>query len=142
MDDSGTALGCPIVINTTTASAEDDATIAGLADGGLVIGRTDSSAFSGFTFAIDIQAQAFLADGSLNEAEVLVNTLTDSVQREASVTGLADGRFVVSWTDLSAVGTDTSFAVRAQIFNAQEHAIHQTSKVGSDSFVGTKFKDA
>lgn len=70
-DASGTALGGPIAINTTTASAQDDATIAGMADGGFVIARTDSGAFNGFTFAFDIGAQAFHADGSLNEAEVL-----------------------------------------------------------------------
>ncbi len=35
------------------------------------------------------------------------------------MTALPDGRFVVSWTDFSQSGTDTSLsAIRARIFNA------------------------
>ncbi len=52
-------------------------------------------------------------------AEFVVNTTTLFSQYESSVTALADGRFVVSWTDLSTSTGDTSgSAVRARIFNA------------------------
>lgn len=51
--------------------------------------------------------------------EFLVNTTTASHQCEPAVTGLADGRFVVAWTDASQTDGDTSsWAVRAQVFNA------------------------
>lgn len=39
------------------------------------------------------------------------------------------------------MGTDTSFAVRAQIFDARDHSVNLTSTAGSDSYVGTKLKD-
>ncbi len=49
----------------------------------------------------------------------MVNTTTADVQFDSSVTALADGRFVVSWSDRSTTAGDTSgSAVRARIFNA------------------------
>ncbi|MGH6770050.1 MAG: beta strand repeat-containing protein [Xanthobacteraceae bacterium] len=51
--------------------------------------------------------------------EFLVNTTTVFGQFDPTITALADGRFVVAWTDNSQSGGDTSgFAVRAQMFNA------------------------
>ncbi len=51
--------------------------------------------------------------------EFLVNANTTSGQVDSSVTALADGRFVVSWTDNSlGIGDASGTAVRARIFNA------------------------
>lgn len=51
--------------------------------------------------------------------EFLINTNTRLDQDESAITGLADGRFIVTWTDDSAISGDTSgSAVRAQIYNA------------------------
>ena len=61
----------------------------------------------------------FNADGSLSGSEFLVNTTTTIFQVEPAITALADGRFVVSWTDTSQTGGDiSSYAIRAQVFNA------------------------
>jgi len=61
----------------------------------------------------------FNADGSQSGAEFLVNTTTLGYQRDPSITALADGRFVVTWSDGSQTGGDTSYdAIRAQVFNA------------------------
>ncbi len=52
-------------------------------------------------------------------SEFLVNTTTANDQSSPTITALADGRFVVSWTNSSATDGDTSgSAIRAQIFNA------------------------
>ena len=51
--------------------------------------------------------------------EFLINTMTRLDQDEPAITGLADGRFIVTWTDDSAISVDTSeSAIRAQIYNA------------------------
>ena len=64
--------------------------------------------------------------------ESLVNTTTAGNQTDAAVTGLANGRFVVTWTDDSHVGSDTSgTAIRGQIFNADG------SKAGGEFQVNT-----
>ena len=64
--------------------------------------------------------------------QILVNTTTAGNQTDAAVTGLANGRFVVTWTDDSHVGSDTSgTAIRGQIYNADG------SKAGSEFQVNT-----
>jgi hypothetical protein len=47
-------------------------------------------------------------------SEFLVNTTTADSQSDVAMTALADGRFIVTWTDESA----GDFDIRAQIFNA------------------------
>jgi hypothetical protein len=52
-------------------------------------------------------------------SEFLVNTTTAQGQSSPTITALADGRFVVAWTDASeSVGDTDGPAIRAQIFNA------------------------
>jgi Ca2+-binding RTX toxin-like protein len=52
-------------------------------------------------------------------SDFLVPTTSSGDQYDPSIVGLADGRFLVVWTDLSKTGGDTSAsAVRGQIFNA------------------------
>ena len=64
--------------------------------------------------------------------EFLVNTATADDQLLPSIAALADGRFVVAWTDNSLSGDDpSSNAVRAQIFNADG------SKSGGEFLVNT-----
>src|SRR5689334_10952015 len=50
--------------------------------------------------------------------EFLVNTNTFRVQSAPSIAALANGRFVVAWTDNSGASGDPGRAVRAQMFNA------------------------
>ncbi len=115
----GTLSGAEFLVNTTTSGAQLDPSITGLADGRFVITWTDFSGSGGDTSGLAIRAQVFNADGTVSGAEFLVNTTIASGQVESSVTSLADGRFVVSWTDQSATGGDTSGqAIRAQVFNA------------------------
>src|SRR3954447_430919 len=45
-------------------------------------------------------------------SEFLVNSTTLDSQNASTVTGLANGRFVVAWTDAS------TYEIRAQVFNA------------------------
>src|SRR5690349_2871358 len=52
-------------------------------------------------------------------AEFLVNSVTTLGQSDPTITGLANGRFVVAWTDFSRTDGDTStFSLRGQVFNA------------------------
>jgi len=51
-------------------------------------------------------------------SEFLVNTAVLNEQGFSVVAGLANGRFVVTWQDLSQTAPDISgYATRAQIFN-------------------------
>lgn len=116
--------GDEFVVNTTTPETQFDPDVAALGDGRWVVVWTDSSRLSADSSITAIRAQVFRADGSPQGGELLVNTTTLATQQQPSVTALADGRFVVSWTDFSETGGDTSdLAVRAQMFRADGSAL-------------------
>ena len=76
----------------------------------------------------------FDAAGTKIGSEFLVNSETASDQYAATITGLADGRFAISWTDTSQLRSDTSGSgIKAQIFALEQtpgHAPAITSNGG------------
>ncbi len=132
----GSTFGGEFLVNTTVTSSQTQPTITALADGRFVVAWTDFSATGGDPSGFAIRAQVFNADGSTSGTEFLVNTTVTGFQSEASITALADGRFVVAWMDFSLTGGDTSnAAIRAQVFNADG------SKSGSEFLVNTTVAD-
>jgi len=115
----GSASGAEFRVNTTTFSTQSEPSITALADGRFVVAWQDSSAPSALHSGFDVRAQVFNADGSHSGAEFLVNTTINDNQVDPRITALADGRFVVVWSDISLSPDDpSSLAVRAQVFNA------------------------
>jgi Ca2+-binding RTX toxin-like protein len=111
--------GSEILVNTTTASDQGRSAIAVLPDGRIVIAWRDLSQTGGDTAFLAVRARILNADGSQSVAEFIVNTTTAGNQGEPAIAVFADGRFVVSWTDSSTTGGDTTGnAVRARVFNA------------------------
>ncbi len=140
-DADGTARGAEFQV-TTAAGNLDTPTITGLADGGFVVSWAEDSATSGDTSGYAIRAQAYNGDGSARGAEFLVNTTTVYDQINPTITGLADGRFTISWQDLSRTGGDTSvYAIRAQIFDPRDNAVRLNGTMLDDGYVGTHFGD-
>jgi Ca2+-binding RTX toxin-like protein len=95
--------------------------VAGLADGRFVVTWDIFDFFSDF---YEVHARIFEADGSAAGDEFVVNSTAlgaDPVFATPSVTGLLDGRFVVTWN--SPDGEDGSpSAIRARLFNADGSA--------------------
>ena len=138
----GSTSGPEFLVNTTTDDFQTQPTITGLADGGFVVAWTDSSATGGDPSERAVRAQVFNADGSTSGSEFLVNTSTASYQLGPTITALADGRFVVAWTDGTLTGGDPSgAAVRAQIFDPREAAVVLSGTALNDDYVGTGFGD-
>ncbi|WP_284164501.1 calcium-binding protein [Frigidibacter sp. SD6-1] len=138
-DDSGNPTGTDFVVNTTTNSGQDESTTAALPDGGFVVCWLDNSSA---TNGSDIRAQVFDADGTPSGAEFLVNTTTTGDQSAPSISVLADGRFIVTWTDGSTTGADTSgLAIRAQIFDPRTAAVAVAGTAIADHYIGTAFAD-
>jgi hypothetical protein len=118
-DAAGIRKGTEFLVNTTTINAQQQSNVAGLSDGGFVVVWQDNSASSGDAFGFDIHAQRFDSTGSKIDGELLVNSTTAGNQEAPVVAGLVGGGFVVSWTDLSQSGDDTSnFAVRARQYTS------------------------
>jgi Ca2+-binding RTX toxin-like protein len=115
----GARSGADFVANSITSSDQYNSAVCGLTGGRFIVAWTDNSALGGDADPYAVRAQIFKADGSAFGAEFLVNTTTFDYQIDPAVCALADGRFVVTWTDNSRSGGDTSFtAIRARVFNA------------------------
>ena len=96
--------------------------MAALADGGFVVAWEDLSGSGGDASYLAVRAQAVRCRGDESGGEFLVNTATSSAQFDPAIAALGDGRIVVTWTDFSQTGGDTSSsAIRAQTFDLTEH---------------------
>ena len=128
----GSASGTEFLVNTTTTNSQAYSDISALTDGRFVVTWSDNSQSPDDPFNSAIRAQVFNADGTKSGLEFLVNTSTQNSQVDSRITTLADGRFVVSWSDGSMTGGDTSGgAIFAQVFYADG------TKSGAEFMVNT-----
>ena len=110
---AGVATGGEVLVNTTTASDQQNPAITALSDGGYVVTWT-SSAQDGSGWGI--YAQRYTAAGFATGGEVGVNTTTVSDQRDPSITALSDGGYVVTWMSLNQDGS--GYGIYAQRYTA------------------------
>ncbi len=109
-DASGNKVGNEILVNTTTASFQNNPQVAIEDNGDFVIAwRGDGDG------SLDgIFAQRFDAEGNKLGTEIAVNTTTDGEQFDPSISMDADGDFVIAWSSTN--GSDPG-GVYAQAFN-------------------------
>ncbi|MFN0191237.1 MAG: calcium-binding protein [Aestuariivirga sp.] len=101
--------GTEQIVNSGRPGAQLNSNTAALADGGfVVVWQDDTTADSA------IRAQRFSAAGVKTGAEIAIATPTGSDATFASVTGLANGGFLVSWTE---AGT-TENSILGAVYNA------------------------
>ncbi len=116
---NGTPSGAEFLVNTTTTSQQFDPAITALDGGGFVVSWSDMSATGGDASFNAVRAQVFSANGVPSGGEFVVNSTTSDNQFEPAITALADGRFVVCWSDASTTFNATSlYSFRAQVFNS------------------------
>ncbi|MGE0055708.1 MAG: FG-GAP-like repeat-containing protein [Hyphomicrobium sp.] len=97
----GTPLGSEFRVNSYTVGAQISPSIASLQDGGFVITWTSQTQDgSGY----GVYGQQFDKFGAVLGAEFLVNTSTSGDQNYSSVTALASGGFVVTWSSYDGSG--------------------------------------
>src|SRR5262245_37356049 len=112
-------IGNEFLVNSTTASNQNDPAVTALTNGGFVVTWVDASQSGGDAFGDAIRAQVYNANGTRSRGEFVVNTTTWQAPTHPSDAGLSDGRFLVAWTDSSTTtGDGSAEAVRARIFNA------------------------
>lgn len=149
-------IGGEITVNTQTRFDQTLGQMAKLNNGGFVVtwvdwaDRIDSQVADGSWSAI--KAQVFNATGGKVGAELLVNTATLNWQQDPRVTTLADGNFVVTWTDGwdffsyadhpgsegvgGASGDKQGKAIKAQMFKSDG------TRLGSELLVNTETKSS
>ncbi|NJM30861.1 MAG: hypothetical protein HC855_12855, partial [Rhizobiales bacterium] len=124
----GTAQGAERLANSSTHDTQINPVICALNDGGFAIAWADNS-LNGPDSDQAIRLQVFDGAGEKRGAEIVVNTTTNSSQIEPSLTTLADGRIVVSWTDFSTFASGNGTSIRSQIIDPRDGIIDGTSFV-------------
>ncbi len=97
-DAAGAAQGAEFRVNSFTAGAQEASSVAGLPGGGFVV-TWQSVSQDGAGFGI--YAQRYDASGAAVGLEFRVNTQTQADQTQPSVSALAGGGFVITWTSRS-----------------------------------------
>ena len=88
-------------VNTETTSLQYAPSISSLADGGFIISWVSNAQDGSST---GIYAQRYDAEGDPFGVEFVINATTAGGQYAPSITGLADGGFVVTWTSTDGNG--------------------------------------
>ena len=105
-------VGSELLVNTQTASFQDLPSITGLAGGGFVATWVDYSAPSGLGVA---KAQIYNAAGAKVGGEFAVASGASTDQSFPTVASLANGGFVVTWTE---AGVQSDYKIKAQVYGA------------------------
>ncbi|MEP9350510.1 Ig-like domain-containing protein [Xanthobacter sp. KR7-225] len=125
----GTPMGERAFVNTSVDGIQQDPAIAALADGGYMVTWTSNDEDTeGGGYGSAVWSQRYAADGTPVGGETLVNSTTSGSQQNSSVTGLADGGYVVAW---ESDATDNARDVYAQRYAADG------SPVGGETPVNT-----
>ncbi len=149
-DASGTPVGSEILVIQVTTYGQLQPDVLALSDGRFIVAYSDTS--MGLETGGDdaaygaIRARIFLADGSPDGDEFLVNVTTEGHQNEPQMTELPDGRVVFTWTDYSygveTGGDDASNgAIRARILDLRETAVNWTGTDADEHLTGTIWDD-
>jgi VCBS repeat-containing protein len=118
-DANGVPVTGDTLVNTTTKLNQSTSTITALASGGFVVSWADGSGTGPDNKGVGVKAQIYSASGAKIGGEFLVNTTILNSQNAPSITGLASGGFVATWTDSSGQGGDpTAPSVKGQMFSA------------------------
>ncbi len=140
-DASGARFGGEFLVNTQTASNQDDPSITGLPGGGFVVTWFDLSGTLGDASGTSIKAQIFDAAGARVGAEILVNSQTANYQTSPTITGLSGGGFVVTWRDESGtLGDSSGSSIKAQIFGFGPDETDTLTSI--ENLIGSNFNDS
>jgi hypothetical protein len=113
----GTKAGVEFRVNTQTDFQQTMPKVSVLANGNFAVIWHDESHQGGDASGVAVKSRVYHRDGTPATGEFLVNTATEGDQDGASITALANGDFVVAWTDHGA-GDGDGASVKARLFHA------------------------
>jgi hypothetical protein len=118
------------------SALQHQADVVALRDGRFVVVWTDASFTASSTGYGAIRGQVFEANGGASGDAFLVSPAMAGL-RHPTVTGLADGRFVVGWQS----GEPAVPKLWGQVLDSREAAVQLVGTIGDDSHVGTRWND-
>ena len=114
----GTPLGLELLVNSTSANAQNSPNAAALSGGGFIISWTDSSVSGDDESGRAIRAQIYDQNSIPVGNEFVVNTTTSNDQYLSSSASFDGDGFVTAFTDGSFTLRETGTVVRARVFNS------------------------
>jgi hypothetical protein len=116
----GIALGDQFLVNTQTNGSQLGPAIGKLANGGFVVTWSTSRPQGIPNESVSVAAQVFDAAGHKVGSELLVNVPSTTAQGGASVVGLTNGDFVVTWKDSQRDNNADAVedTIKGQLFNS------------------------
>ncbi|MGL1920628.1 MAG: Ig-like domain-containing protein [Hyphomicrobiales bacterium] len=114
---SGGLVGDEFLVNSQHAGRQNEQAITGLEGGGFVISWTTPETNNDGSISA-VKAQVYDAVGEQIGGEFLINTQNSGIQRQSTITSLDDGGFVVSWMTITSNDEGSSYAIKAQIYDA------------------------
>ncbi|WP_457092935.1 Ig-like domain-containing protein [Microvirga sp. P5_D2] len=116
-DAEANPIGSEFRVNSYTTLDQYEPSVAARANGGFVVTWT-SNGQDGKGYGV--YGQCYDAAGNVAGPEFLINSYTDLDQYSPSVTGLADGSFVVAWTSNGQDGYKLGHGVYGQVFQTND----------------------
>ncbi|MFI0847511.1 hypothetical protein [Mesorhizobium sp. IMUNJ 23232] len=135
-DATGAKIGSDFIVNTNELSDARNPTVTALSNGGYVVAWDHPSADDGGDGSgSSVKAQIFNAAGNKVGIEFLLNEQSALEQSDVSISALADGGFVASWSTDSGGG---DIDVHGRVFNADgSERANEFAIDGSLGFEGT-----
>jgi len=128
---NGARIGGEITVSTSISGHPIEPTITGLSNGGFLVSWTLEGRGAG------VFAQLFDANGASVGSEFRVDTEPSFYKRAPSATALADGGFLITWTDPSGTLGDTSLtAIKARLYDAAGAPVGDEFLVNSQTLNG------
>ncbi len=138
-DAAGTPVGGETRVNTFTAGDQNDTAVVGLAGsaggGHVVVWVSDGQDGGG----AGVYAQRYTGAGAAAGAEFRVNTVVAGAQDDPSVTALADGGFVITWSSLGQDGS--SRGIYMQRYDVTGAAIGAETRVNTTTLDDQRSSD-
>lgn len=114
-DADGEAVDLDFIANAVAEGAQTATVVTGLADGRFAMMWQSADTADGSAGCI--RGRLFQADGSATGSDFVVNSTAGGAQAVPTLTSLADGRFMATWTS-NDTGDGSGACVRGRIFNA------------------------
>jgi Ca2+-binding RTX toxin-like protein len=135
----GWTSGPEFQVNLTTVGNQGNPQLIALADGGFAVTYCHvPDPLNGG--GEDVRIACFDADGT---ARGEIRVTADSRASEPTVTALADGRLLVTWTKWSSDDPDNPKSdIRAQIVDPRSRGVDLAGTSGDDHYVGSTFADS
>jgi len=120
----GTAAAADFVVNTSFNESQNAPGGTVLADGRILLTWNSADGAGADTSDNGIRGIILNADGTPSGSDFVINTVVESSQLAPSATALADGGYVIVWTSMDALGSDTGGGgIRATRFDAAGNAV-------------------